>query len=76
MANDALDPGPNGDFPYFPRDAQGFPCWEGDGRTPVNGAPMPRGIKRQRDRATGETVLIDMTPYDAAGNPINPPVIP
>lgn len=33
------------------------------------------GIKRQRNRATGEPVLVDMTLRDAAGNPVNPPVI-
>lgn len=27
MAVDALDPGPDGDYPYFPRDADGRPIW-------------------------------------------------
>ena len=76
MALDAFDPGPNGDYPNFPRDADGYPCWEGDGRVPVHGAPMPRGVHRHRNPHTGEIVLIDLTPRDAEGNPINPPVIP
>ena len=76
MANDALEPGPNGDYPFFPRDAEGYPCWEGDGRTPVHGAPMPRGVRRHRIPQTGEVVLIDITPRQPDGTPIDPPVIP
>lgn len=77
MAVDALDPGPNGDYPYFPRDALGRPVWSDtpDPLRVVNGgAPMPRGIRRQRSVDDG-LALIDVTPMGTDGLPIDPPVI-
>lgn len=80
MAVDALDPGPKGDYPYFPRDAMGRPVWS-DAPTglPVlnSGAPMPRGIQRMRDPADPRRfVTVDITPRLPDGTPVDPPVIP
>lgn len=80
MAVDALDPGPGGTYPHFPRDAQGRPVWS-DSPTglPVanGGAPMPRGIQPTRDpRHPGRLLAVDVTPRQSDGRPINPPVIP
>lgn len=78
MAADALDPGPNGDYPYFPRDALGRPVWSDtpDPLPVVNGgAPMPRGVRRQRSPG-GDPVVIDVTPTGPDGLPIDPPVTP
>lgn len=80
MAVDALDPGPNGDYPYFPRDAEGRPVWADSppGSPVVNGgAPMPRGIQRMRDPGDPRRlVLVDVTPRPTDGTPVAPPVIP
>lgn len=74
MAVDAFDPGPNNDYPYFPRDAAGNPLWSDSAGTDgvqVNGVtPMPRGIRSQNG------VLIDVTPRGPGGVAINPPVRP
>ena len=76
MAVDALDPGPNNDYPHFPRRTDGSPAWSDSPATdgvPVVGpdgiarAPMPRGVRRQ------DGVLIDVTPTGPGGAPINPP---
>ena len=70
MAVDALDPGPNGDYPYFPR-VDGAPLWSDTAATdgiPVSGVtPMPRGLRSQ----SGTT--IDLTPSNTDGTPISPP---
>jgi hypothetical protein len=66
MAHDALDPGPNGDYPHFPRLPDGRPAWSDICPPDYQGTRMPRGIQRQ----CGE--IIDVTPRDAEGNPINP----
>lgn len=63
MANDALDPGPDGTYPWWPRNPDG--TWDA--------VRMPTGVHRQRDRATGETILIDLTPRHPDGTPIIPP---
>lgn len=72
MAVDALDPGPEGDYPYFPRRADGTPSWSDTAATDgigVNGvAPMPRGLRAQ----SGTT--IDVTPTNTDGTPIAPPI--
>ncbi len=74
MAVDAYDPGPNGDYPYFPRDAQGRPAWsdhQHTDKTAVDGvAPMPRGWRREHGR------MVDVTPRRPDGTPINPPTLP
>ena len=70
MARDALDPGPDGTYPAWPRD-------------PVMGQPelgpgtrMPSGETWQRT-PDGRLVRIDVTPTnDPSGTPIVPPTIP
>jgi len=65
MAVDAFDPGPDGNYPWWPRLPDGTP----------DPARMPTGLHRHRT-PTGETVLVDMTPRDPDGVPIVPPTIP
>jgi hypothetical protein len=71
MILDAFDPGPLGDFPHFPRLADGSPAWSDTAATdglPVDGVtPMPRGLRPQDGR------LLDVTPRNADGSPLNPP---
>ncbi len=64
MANDALDPGPNGDYPYWPRLPDGSPDPE----------RMPSGKAWQRDTA-GRWHPIDLTQRHPDGTPIVPPTI-
>lgn len=59
MTTDALDPGPNGDYPYWPRDSSA-------------GTRMPTGVEQQRT-PDGRTVNVDLTKTDANGQPIQPP---
>lgn len=63
MARDALDPGPNNDYPNVPRKADGS----------VDRERFPRGERRQWDPVAREWVLIDLTMRDAEGNEIAPP---
>ena len=83
MAGDAIEPGPGGTYPYFPRRLDGSPAWsdtpETDGiAVPGRGpggmvTPMPRGLRTIiRD---GERILVDVTPY-AGSAPVNPPTLP
>lgn len=74
MVLDALDPGPNGDFPYFPRLPDGSPAWSDRCPPDYQGTHMPRG--RTTVVRNGQRYVIDQTPHDADGNPINPPIIP
>lgn len=60
MAVDALDPGPNGDYPNWPRLPDGTP----------DPARMPTGLTTQ------DGVPIDLTPRAPDGTPIVPPTIP
>lgn len=78
MATDALDPGPDGDYPYFPRDAQGRPIWsESAADNPDGGTHMPRGNQRMRAPDTaGRLILVDLTPRLPDGTEMAPPVIP
>lgn len=62
MPNDALDPGEDGSYPFWPRKPDGTEDPE----------RMPRGTRRQRT-PTGESVLIDITPRDNTGAEIVPP---
>jgi len=67
MAEDALDPGPLGDYPHWPRRPDGTPDPE----------RMPTGTRRQRT-PDGRVVVIDETPrygvdHPLAGQPIIPP---
>lgn len=59
-AVDALDPGPNGDYPNWPRLPDGTPDPE----------RMPTGLTTQ------DGVPIDVTPRAPDGTPIVPPLIP
>lgn len=58
MATDALDPGPNGDYPYWPRDSQA-------------GTRMPTGVQQHRT-PDGQVVAVDVTKTDSNGQPIEP----
>jgi len=77
MVKDAFDPGPLGDFPNFPRLADGSPAWSdvpsSDGILVAGLAglttPMPRGLRVQDGR------LVDVTPTGADGSPIAPPTL-
>jgi len=81
MAQDAYEPGPNSDYPAFPRHLDGAPAWSGTAATdgvsvPGRGpgglvTPMPRGLRR----GPGGTV-IDLTPRGPGGVPILPPILP
>ncbi len=78
MAVDALDPGPDGDYPFFPRDAQGLPVWSD---TPTEnaegGTMMPRGIQQMRHPTDPRRLtVVDITPRIPNGTPIDPPAIP
>ncbi len=74
MAEDALDPGPEGNYPNWPRRPDGRPAGIGLlATTPEEEAAeqrMPTGVHRQDGR------LVDLTPRDADGNPIVPPDLP
>jgi hypothetical protein len=78
MAVDALDPGPNGDYPYWPRDDQGRPLnTEAAAKAVDSGTYMPHGneLSARRDRA-GYRQVHDLTPHKPDGTPIAPPTIP
>jgi len=67
MANDALDPGPDGSYPHWPRKPDG--SWDED--------RMPTGVHPQRKPSGGQT-KVDLTPRhgpesDTPGAPIVPP---
>jgi hypothetical protein len=63
--HDALDPGPDGSYPFMPRKPDGS----------VDRERMPTGLTRNVS-ADGEVRLIDLTPRDAGGKPIDPPPLP
>lgn len=72
MARDALDPGPDGTYPNWPRKPDGSEDPE----------RMPRGTYPQRT-PDGRVVVTDQTPrypqddpLGRAGQPIHPPVLP
>ena len=58
MTTDALDPGPEGDYPYWPRDEE-------------DGTRMPTGTSIHLD-AHGRRWTVDLTPRDSDGQPIVP----
>ena len=64
--NDALAPGPGGNFPNWPRRPDGSP----------DPARMPTGVHRQKVPGKARRVLIDQTPRNPDGTPIVPPTIP
>lgn len=79
MPNDALDPGPENTFPWFPRLADGSPAWADSAPADYAGPVVRRGVECVRvwgGNRHGDLVAFDITPFDATGAPINPPVIP
>jgi hypothetical protein len=61
MAEDALDPGPGGDYPHWPRRPDGTP----------DDSRMPAGLHRQ------DGTLIDLTPRHPPGHPLaGQPIVP
>jgi hypothetical protein len=61
MTTDALDPGPGGDYPHWPR--------KPDGST--DDKRMPRGARKTR-LADGRVVVLDPAPGDADGTYAGP----
>ena len=78
MVRDAYDPGPNGDYPHWPRDAQGRPLnSQVDAEAAGSGTYMPRGIEVSPDRdRDGFRKVHYVTPRKPDGTPIVPPTIP
>ncbi len=67
MAEDALDPGPDGTYPHWPRRPDGTPDPE----------RMPTGTHRQKvPGKRGRRVIVDVTPRRPDGTPIEPPTLP
>lgn len=54
MTVDALDPGPAGDFPHWPRNA--------DGSTDRSRMPAGRRVSKTHRDALGNPVIYDVTP--------------
>lgn len=75
MASDALNPGPSGDYPNFPRFADGSPAWADRAPAGYSGTVVRRGIEWTTLRG-GRRVGVDVTPRHPDGTPINPPTIP
>lgn len=61
MAVDALDPGPNGDYPNWPRRPDGT----------LDPERMPTGVHVHITR-NGERIPVDLTPRHPNGAPIQP----
>lgn len=66
MARDALDPGPDGTFPNWPRRADGTP----DERRMPTGTHKHRQLDRSRRK-----MVVDVTPRHPDGTPIVPPTL-
>jgi hypothetical protein len=70
VANDALDPGPEGDYPYWPRKVDGTPDED----------RMPTGVEirppRKRNRLREGAAYFNLRPHDEDGVPIIPPERP
>lgn len=74
MAHDALDPGPDGDYPFFPRLPDGSPAWSDRCPADYRGSRVPRCMTTiVRD---GQRFIIDQSPRDANGDRINPSLRP
>ncbi len=65
MTIDALDPGPLGDYPHIPRNADGT----------LDVQRMPIGLRRNRT-ADGRVILIDVTPTLPDGRKVTDVVPP
>lgn len=65
MTNDALDPGPDGSYPHWPR--------RPDGSLEAGpGTRMPTGTVRHRTK-DGRVVLVDVTPTNTPDGRLDPP---
>lgn len=64
MARDAYEPGPNGDYPAWPRNP--------DGTTDRERMPTGTRTLTRTDRL-GNPIVIDVTPRNPDGTPIVPP---
>jgi hypothetical protein len=62
VAQDALDPGPDGSYPYWPRKPDG--SWDEE--------RMPAGNRPARD-SRGRRIVINLTVHRPDGTPIVPP---
>lgn len=60
MTTDALDPGPNGDYPHWPRNPDGT----------TDRKRMPKGSRRKR--LDGGAINIDPAPGNPDGTPAGP----
>lgn len=65
MANDALDPGPNGDYPHWPRNA--------DGTTDTERMPSGKRTRTDRRDALGNPLVYDPAPGNPDGTKAGPP---
>ena len=78
MPRDALDPGPDGTYPAFPRRPDGRPDFERAGWPPGANAEfdrtgeVPSGLTRMHD-PDGRPVTVDLTLRDQEGRPVVPP---
>ncbi|HEV7483602.1 MAG TPA: hypothetical protein VGO13_10940 [Solirubrobacterales bacterium] len=63
MTRDALDPGPDGTYPAWPRTPDGK--WDT--------VRMPVGLQRQRVAGSTEVIMVDLTPRHPDGSVICPP---
>jgi len=73
MAHDAYAPGPSGDFPWFPRFADGSPDFQAAVGKDARRTDDGRWLTTQR--LGDESILIDLTPRDPDGNPLVIPVL-
>lgn len=73
MTHDALDPGPDGDYPFFPRLPDGSPAWSDRCPSDYHGSRVPRGVTTIR--RYGQRFIIDQTPRGENGDPIIPPAV-
>lgn len=65
MATDALDPGPDGDYPHWPRNPDGS----------TDERRMPRGPRRHR-LPDGTVITLDPAPGNPDGTYAGPPEPP
>ena len=73
MAHDAFAPGPGGNYPWFPRLADGSPDWRAVVGKEARRTDDGRWLTTQR--LGQDSVLIDLTPRDADGVPLVIPVL-
>ena len=73
MARDAFAPGSGGDYPWFPRLADGSPDWRAVVGKEAIRTDDGRWVTTQR--LGQDSVPIDLTPRDPDGNPLVIPVL-